>query len=104
MAVHGFQILEEADVPKLVELVGTDGLIEHLRLDQPDVFQACRDAGDARAGEAEFRCGGKFKYNVLVPGLPGIVENIGDFNPLVREMVYDIRIVVKNPEVRRGGL
>ena len=37
MAVYGVQPVKETDVPKLIDLIRADGLIEHLRLYQPDV-------------------------------------------------------------------
>ena len=54
MAVYGVQPVKETDVPKLIDLIRADGLIEHLRLYQPDVLHACRDAGNARAGHTVY--------------------------------------------------
>ena len=59
-------VLEEAYVTQLIELVMTDGLDGHLLLDIFDIVLGCGNAGDTRARKADLGCGAEFKYHIRV--------------------------------------
>ena len=102
--VNAVDVVEEQDVPQLVQLVGADGLGGDAALQVLDIPLAGGQGGHASAGEGNLRGGGEEQHVVLRAVFQAFGVQIQQGVGGVGEVVDAVGVVPHDAEVLGGGL
>lgn len=93
-------ILEEADVAQLVDLVVADGLDAQLFPDILQVVGGCGQRGDPGSRETDLGCGSKFLDQVRVSGPLALRQNLDQMIlVMIVQVMHRVRIIPVNTEI-----
>ena len=101
---NGRRVLEKANMTQLVDLVRTNGSRGKPCQQPLHVILRCGEEGQPGSGKRDLRGRSKDKGTVGIPMACTQVQNIGDFNGLVGQMMNSVGIVPIEAKIGRRGL
>ncbi len=102
--VHAVDILEEAQVAQLVDLVGSDGPLGEVLEEPRDVGRRAAHERDAGSGERDLGGRGVDHRTVGVTRRGTQAEDVGRLGLLLGQVVHGVGVVPHDPEVGSRGL